>query len=271
MATGAKGRELFKFPRTRHLFDAGGSGVSRDDLLMDPGDENQFYSPPARGRGRAQQAGKLVAVEEKVDGANLGISLGGDMQLCVQNRSHYVNSKTHRQFSTLDAWLQEHSSTLYSILEPGNLVLFGEWLYAKHSIHYTRLPGLFMAFDIFDKEAGKFFSWRERNRRLEGSGIPVVRLISETTITNREEVRKLLDTPSVFYDGPCEGVYLRMDEDMQQQQQQPGAEPGGSSAGQDVVPPYCVHRGKVVRPDFMQGIEEQWTRQQLTKNIVVYT
>jgi len=33
---------------------------------------------------------------------------------------------------------------------------------------------------------------------------------------------------------------------------------------------YCKHRSKLVRPDFLQGIEEQWTRQQLTKNIVVY-
>lgn len=174
---------LFKFPRTKHLFDAGGNGVSRDDLLMDPAEEKSFYT------ARPAQQPVLVAVEEKVDGANLGLSIGTDMQVYVQNRSHFVNSKTHRQFSSLDAWLVEHSHALYDILEPGKHVLFGEWLYAKHSIHYTHLPGYFMAFDLYDKETGKFYSWRERNRRLENSDIPVVRLISETTIRGRDEVR----------------------------------------------------------------------------------
>lgn len=199
MAT-AKKIELFKFPRTRHLFDAGGSGVSRDDLLMDSGEENMFYTKSTR-KGKAAASkraatgmengnGTLVALEEKVDGANLGISLGEDMSFRVQNRSHYVNSKTHKQFAPLDSWLSEHSPGLFQVLGeiPGNYVLFGEWLYAKHSIHYTRLPGYFMTFDLYDCNAGKFFSWRERDRRLEGSGIPVVRQIAETMLSGRDDV-----------------------------------------------------------------------------------
>lgn len=75
------------------------------------------------------------------------------------------------------------------------------------------------------------------------------------------QVLKLLETNSAFYDGPCEGVYLRIDEDMQMSD-------GGT--GTAVSPSYCHLRGKLVRPDFLQGIEEQWTRQQLTKNIVVH-
>lgn len=157
--------------------------MSRDDLLLDPADEQVFYSSP---RGRQQ----LVAIEEKVDGANLGISISQeDLTLCVQNRSHYINSKTHRQFSSLDSWLAEHSPALYDLLEPGRHVLFGEWVYAKHSIHYTHLPGYFLTFDLYDGKEGRFHSWRERNRRLEGSGIPVVRQIAETTIRGREDVR----------------------------------------------------------------------------------
>ena len=118
--------ELFKFPRTRHLFDAGGSGVSRDDLLMDPGEEAAFYTKTAAKKGKGGAAaskkagagngnGTLVAVEEKVDGANLGISLGEDLQFMVQNRSHYVNSKTHKQFAPLDSWLTENSPGLFQV------------------------------------------------------------------------------------------------------------------------------------------------------------
>ena len=88
------GGPLTKFPRTEHLFDAGGSGVTRDDLVLAPADAAaRFYAP-----------GVVVAVQEKVDGANLGVSFdpspsfcqgqggGGQApsQLRFQNRSHFV-------------------------------------------------------------------------------------------------------------------------------------------------------------------------------------
>ena len=155
--------------------------MSRDDLLMDKEEANTFYS------GRHRQT--VVSVEEKVDGANLGISISpSNYRLLVQNRAHYVNSQTHKQFSGLDQWLEEHSAGLFEVLVPGRHVLFGEWLFAKHSIHYTRMPGYFMAFDIYDKESERFYSRRERNRRLEGSGIPTVRLVAECPIQGKDHV-----------------------------------------------------------------------------------
>ena len=90
------------------------------------------------------------------------------------------------------------------------------------------------------------------------------------------QLLKLLDTQSAFYNGPCEGVYLRIDEDMvtsQQQQQKSDRVRTANATTADSRgsnPPYCLKRGKLVRPDFLQGIEEQWTRQQLTKNIIVH-
>ena len=35
-------------------------------------------------------------------------------------------------------------------------ILYGEWLYAKHSVHYRKLPHYFFEFDIYDKDAGQF-------------------------------------------------------------------------------------------------------------------
>lgn len=186
--------DLFKFPRTKHLFDAGGSGVSRDDLLMDSGEERAFYSTRTKVKGSKGKVGPrecAVAMEEKVDGANLGISVDLEtLQFKVQNRSHFINSKTHRQFGSLDSWLSEHSEGLFRVLgsEPGRHVLFGEWLYATHSVAYTRLPDYFLAFDIYDRKMGKFLSWRERNKRLESTGIHPVRLIAEDTLSGREDV-----------------------------------------------------------------------------------
>jgi hypothetical protein len=88
---GKDGKEdafIAKFPRTHHLFDTGGSAVSSDDLVLATGDElGTWFGPDAR---------ELV-VQEKIDGANLGISLTADYQVLCQNRSHYVNSSSHSQ------------------------------------------------------------------------------------------------------------------------------------------------------------------------------
>ena len=131
--------------------------MSREDLLMDKGEESLFYTRAAGGGARKttkgqSTTGRSVVVEEKVDGANLGISINAQWRLRVQNRS--TRSSTHKQFSTLDAWLEAHSSALFQVMEPERHVLFGEWLYAKHSIHYTRLPDYFLAFDLYDWRTG---------------------------------------------------------------------------------------------------------------------
>jgi hypothetical protein len=42
--------------------------------------------------------------------------------------------------------------------ESPRFILFGEWVYAKHSIHYSKLPAYFIAFDIFDLQNQSFLS-----------------------------------------------------------------------------------------------------------------
>lgn len=190
--------DLIKFPRTRHIFDAGG-GVGRDDLVMDDGEAAIWYSCN-------------VSVEEKVDGSNLGISLGPppDYRIRFQNRSHYVTVESQAQWRQLEQWVNQHPG-LHQVLNQDR-ILFGEWMYARHSIHYTRLPDLFIAFDIYDKKKGRFLSRRCRDRLLEGTGIATVPLIREGVLS-REDYEALLSTPSAFYDGPVEGVYIRIDEE----------------------------------------------------------
>lgn len=134
---------IVKFPRTRHILNVG--AASRDDLIMPLAESAQFLN-------------REIWVEEKEDGANMGISIAPDGTFRVQNRSHYVNSKDQAQFEKLDVWLQANSGDLWEILEPGRNILYGEWMYAKHSIHYTRLPGYFIAFDLYDKHTKTFMS-----------------------------------------------------------------------------------------------------------------
>ena len=118
-----------------------------------------------------------IYVEEKIDGANLGISLTPDYQLTFQNRSHYVTSQSATQWKGIDNWIAQHPG-IFQVLTP-DIVLFGEWMFAKHSIHYTELPSYFVAFDIFDKKTQKFYSRARRNDLLKDSGIPTTPLVAE--------------------------------------------------------------------------------------------
>ena len=37
-------------------------------------------------------------------------------------------------------------------------ILFGEWLYAQHSISYSNLPDYFLAFDLYNKKKKLFYN-----------------------------------------------------------------------------------------------------------------
>ena len=90
-----------KFPRTRHLLDLG--GVSRDDLLMDKREVEAFFAS-------ARQHGGLI-VEEKIDGANLGISMDPTtFQLRYQNRSHFVTSECLFSFPSCSLFASAYST-----------------------------------------------------------------------------------------------------------------------------------------------------------------
>jgi hypothetical protein len=58
---------------------------------------------------------------------------------------------------------------LYTLLcaRPG-LVLFGEWLYAKHTCAYSRLTDYFLLFYVYDGRAGRFLSVDARDRFVSG-------------------------------------------------------------------------------------------------------
>ena len=104
---------IHKFPRTKHIFNIGGATI--DDRLLESEEYNSFMDD------------NDVFIAEKVDGAQMGISIDENYKIIVQNRSHYVNSKSHKQFEKLDKWIHDHKDSLYEILD-NDTILFGEWL-----------------------------------------------------------------------------------------------------------------------------------------------
>lgn len=220
-----------KFPSTPHLKDLG--SATRDDKHLDPSRVRKFCG-----------SGQMVIVEEKIDGANLGISLDSQYRPRLQGRSKWVNWETDYQFRGLEQWLEEHSSALCEVLERNRDILYGEWCAYRHTVEYTKLPSYFLAFDIYDRHAGRFLSRRAFHTRLQnasGPKIAAVPVVTHQSFASVDEVEQLLASQSRFGDCPIEGVYLRLDENSPDR-----------SSGET----YLEDRCKLVRPEFQQAIVE---------------
>lgn len=188
---------------------------------------------------------------EKVDGVNLGIPIDSEtLKFKVQNRSHYVNNKSHEQIRKIDKWLQDHSEQLFHVLDgydsPKCSNLYGEWLYVKHSIYYDNLPETFLSFDLYVTLADKFYSRQKLEALLkEGAGqlhqVPQMSTPAPAQIT-KDWLTSANQQPSHFYEGHVEGVHLRKEK--------------GN---------YLIDRAKIVRSDFISG-DEHWKKGGVTQN-----
>ncbi len=100
--------EFFRFPHTPHIAWLG-DGAPRDDKVLSPAEAQALLADE-------------VVVEEKLDGANLGISVGPDRTLRVQNRGQYLAAPYRGQFDRLAKWLPTHEEALFDALD-GHLIL----------------------------------------------------------------------------------------------------------------------------------------------------
>jgi hypothetical protein len=235
---GSSRDDFTKYPRTPHLF---GSRGTDDDKHL------------ARCESLAFIADSSLIVEEKLDGTNVGIHFTSKGRMVLQCRGHEITTGMHPQYDLFKQWTMFKRPVFESMLED-RLLVFGEWLYARHSIHYAALPHYFFEFDIYDKQREIFLDLTKRLELLEGAGIETVPVIHRGAAT--EEDLKALIGQSQFmsrFDNPftgksddlMEGLYLR-------------TEANGCVAG----------RAKFVRPEFVEKIKqsEHWQHQVLTAN-----
>jgi ATP-dependent RNA circularization protein (DNA/RNA ligase family) len=181
-----------------------------------------------------------LVVEEKVDGANLGISFDSEGNIRGQNRGAYLHLPGSGQWKKLGDWLAPRTDTLFEHLS-GNFMLFGEWCYAQHSVFYDRLPDWFLAFDIYDRESRRFLSSARRDQLIEKMRISKVPSLARGQFSY-PEIEQLL-SQSKLTDQPAEGIYLRIDQG-----------------------DWLEQRAKLVRPAFIQAVEQHWSRSAIKPN-----
>lgn len=218
----------FKFPHTPHLTWLA-PGAPRADKVLTPAELRRFLAYP-------------VVVEEKLDGANVGISFDQTKTPVVKNRGTVLGPGSHPQFQPLWPWLAEHQEVLCRALG-SELILFGEWCFAVHSIRYRDLPSYFMGFDIYDIEARKFWSATRRDQWAAPLDIFTVPSVTRGSFSLNQLEDLVRSLRSRFGNEAAEGIYVRQD-------------------GED----WLTDRAKLVRPEFLQTIEEHWMNHKLQKN-----
>ena len=63
-------------------------------------------------------------------------------------------------------WANNNKDLFFSVLG-SRYIMYGEWMYAKHTVFYDALPDYFMEFDIYDREKGIFLDTESRKKITE--------------------------------------------------------------------------------------------------------
>ncbi len=144
-----------KYPSTRHVEGSRHQcGDSKDDKLL------------------SELEGHYLVQEEKLDGANTGVSFSTSGKLQLQSRGHYLaGGGRERHFSMFKTWANVHAPRLHQALTD-RFIMYGEWVYAKHTCYYNALSAYFFEFDVLDTHRGTFLSTRARRALL--GGLPIV-------------------------------------------------------------------------------------------------
>lgn len=157
---------LLKYPRTPHL----------EGSRLQAGDGDLGTVPLDELRGR------VVVVEEKIDGANAALRFSPAGELLLQSRGHYLaGGPRERQFDPLKRWAAAHRDRLWRALG-FRYVVYGEWTWALHAIYYDALPHYFLEFDVLDTAAGEFLSTARRRELLAGTGVVSVPVLHHGTL-----------------------------------------------------------------------------------------
>jgi len=154
-------------------------------------------------------------VQEKVDAANMGVSW--DETAILRNRNHILNkgytkirTPAKQQFKSAWNWVHDHEEDIKNIEKAWGckITVYGEWMWAQHSLIYDGIPDWFLAYDIWSVDDKKFIA-----------PLQVEQLLSKTSIhyipTKNMVFGSLLDVKSEaelgsdYRNGTREGIVIK--------------------------------------------------------------
>lgn len=243
-------REFHKYPSTRHLLP--------------------LYWQSERGT-TAERTGRddtgLTSIDYLKDVPLVcTVKMDGSNAMLVADSENPVRARNgrdapHDSFDQLKQ-LYWHKD-VYSEL-PEHLQVFGEWLYAKHSIHYgcecdepcedvgPSLRDYFQVFGIYDTRYDLWLSWPETEHWAKRLGFLTTPLVEENTLdedsfdSRQEFIMHYTNEAERIVDEGHEGIIIRSKFPFHYGQ-------------------FSTHLGKYVRPNHVTT-DEHWSHQPLTQN-----
>ena len=175
------------FPRIKHMYNS--PGRSPDDLRSDKDWFNSF-------------SGKYIVIKEKLDGENTGIT----------NISCYARSK----IPTLNPWSVNIRRDIFPFVKDlisDDEIVFGENLYAVHSIKYNQLPSYFHIFAVYNTKLEVWYSWSDVEMFAKILDLPTVPVLFKGIINSEKDlmdkINYWMSQPSA-YGVEKEGVVMRL-------------------------------------------------------------
>lgn len=185
--------------------------------------------------------GVPIVVTVKMDGSNV---------VLTEEKMAARNGKTasHPSFSMLKARHYELAKGT-----PAGIQVFGEWLYAKHSIHYTgkmALSNLLQVFAAYDWKRRCWMPWGGVKKVAESMGVPTAPILGEMCLASEGKLAALLaGMAAKVIDQGHEGIVVR-----------------------NVYPfhygQFARYVAKYVRPNHVQT-DDHWSRQKMVPNEVI--
>ena len=252
--------KIIKYPRTQHL----------EGSRLGEGDEDLSQIP------FTEILGRHIVIEEKIDGANSAISFDGDGNLLLQSRGHYLNGGyRERHYNLLKQWANENCDRFFDVLGC-RYIMYGEWMYAKHTVFYDALPDYFMEFDIYDRERGVFLSTPERRKMTDRIGfVSSVPVLGSGIYKTKKSVLSLIGPSNYITENHMEALRavsekLGLDADRQVQETDPSNTMEGLYIKVE-ADGIVTERMKYVRASFLQRLLESqshWQSRPIVPNLL---
>lgn len=171
-----------------------------------------------------------VTIEEKIDGANVGI-IGDNGIFRLQKRGSLVDTSEHPQFNRFKSWIMDKWYSESLSIENG-VIVYGEFMWATHHIYYDYLPDWFVCFDVYKN--GKYMNRQEKEEYCRQKNFEIIPLIYEGYIDNIIHLESFVRGKSEYStDHDREGIVVKNSRKQM--------------------------RGKIVVPEFVKEINEDGT------------
>ncbi len=155
----------------------------------------------------------LVIVQEKLDGANVGVLKLNNTLIALTRSGHDCLHSPYLAHKLFLEFVQENHDRFFNLLQEGERIA-GEWLVVTHGTHYNMPHEPFVAFDIFPKKHERII-YHDFLLRVLPFGFIVPRLLHLGSAISTNIALKRLEANRHYHGaiGNMEGVVYRIERD----------------------------------------------------------